>query len=63
MKTFLTRKDLATRWGMSVSTINKYAATKPHLLPPCTQVCGQYRYALSDVISFEQNSRGNNDPF
>lgn len=52
--TYLTRADLAERWKLSVSTVNKYAQIKPHLLPKTMKVCGRYRYRLDDVIQFEQ---------
>lgn len=63
MNDYLTRKDLALRWKVSISTINKYAAVKPHLLPKGIKVCGTYRYALNEVIKFERELGGLNDPF
>lgn len=52
--TFLTRNELAKRWSVSISTINKLARTKPDMLPPSLKVAGVYRYNLADVISFEK---------
>ncbi|WP_294087643.1 hypothetical protein [uncultured Actinobacillus sp.] len=56
---YLTRLELAHRWRVSLSTINKYAVVKPHLLPKSVKLAGRYRYALVDVIEFENNQKLN----
>lgn len=50
---FITRAELAQRWGISLSTVNKWSQTAPEKLPPQAKFCGCWRFKLDDVIEFE----------
>ena len=53
VQTFITRAELAQRWGISLSTINKWSQISPEKLPPQAKLCGCWRFRLDDVIDFE----------
>lgn len=55
MNHFITRAELAQRWAVSLSTINKWSRIFPEKLPPQAKFCGRWRFQINDVISFETN--------
>lgn len=53
-KTYLTTKELAERFNVSVSTV--YAWSKQKLIP-CLHCGRTKRFALSDIQAFERENR------
>jgi DNA-binding transcriptional regulator YiaG len=52
---FLTERQLAERWNMSVKTIRNWRSNR--VGPTCVKLMGAVRYRLSDIIEFEQANR------
>lgn len=58
----LTRSDLAKRWRISKSWLDKQMVLAPETLPPFVRIGRQTRFPLQEVIRWEngQISRFNN---
>lgn len=58
----LTRTDLAQRWRVSKSWLDKQLVLAPETLPPFVKIGRQTRFPLQEVIRWEseQLSRFNN---
>lgn len=57
MPAHLTQQDLATRWSVSVRTLERWRADGYG--PPWLALRGSVRYCLSDVLAFEAAHRRN----
>ena len=60
MKTLLTRKELADRWGISTSTLDR--RIREGIISSCNSV-GQPRFNLDDVLKVEGTDNSKMSPF
>jgi hypothetical protein len=52
---YITQRELATRWKVAISTLERYRATDQG--PPWAKLGGNIRYALTDILQYEQTNR------